>query len=64
MYTLLSFVKFYQKYLSNKYCLVRENFFKEAGEIAQIRLASDREGKFKGFGHVEFATAEAAQDVC
>ncbi|KAK1385425.1 Nucleolin 1 [Heracleum sosnowskyi] len=40
-----------------------ENFFKEAGEIAQIRLASDREGKFKGFGHVEFATAEAAQEA-
>ncbi|KAL8100553.1 uncharacterized protein LOC141684728 [Apium graveolens] len=40
-----------------------ENFFKDAGEVAEIRLASDREGKFKGFGHVEFATAEAAQEA-
>lgn len=40
-----------------------ENFFKDVGEIAEIRLASDREGKFKGFGHVEFATAEAAQEA-
>lgn len=38
-----------------------ENFFKGAGEIVDVRFSSDREGVFKGFGHVEFATAEAAQ---
>ncbi|CAN6587185.1 unnamed protein product [Malus baccata var. baccata] len=37
------------------------NFFKDAGEVVDIRFASDPEGKFKGFGHVEFATAEAAR---
>ncbi|CAH2036195.1 unnamed protein product [Thlaspi arvense] len=39
-----------------------ENFFKEAGEVVDVRFATDREdGRFKGYGHVEFATAEAAQ---
>ncbi|KAB2624064.1 nucleolin 1 [Pyrus ussuriensis x Pyrus communis] len=37
------------------------NFFKDAGEVVDIRFASDPEGKFKGFGHVEFATAEEAK---
>ncbi|XP_017230474.1 nucleolin 1 isoform X2 [Daucus carota subsp. sativus] len=40
-----------------------EDFFRNAGEIGDVRLAEDRDGKFKGFGHVEFATAEAAQDA-
>lgn len=44
-------------------CLCRENFFKDAGEVADVRFASDPDGRFKGFGHVEFATAEAAQKV-
>lgn len=43
--------------------LCRDYFFKDAGEIADVRFASDPEGKFKGFGHVEFTTAEAAQKV-
>ncbi|MBA0834455.1 hypothetical protein Goarm_006808, partial [Gossypium armourianum] len=38
-----------------------KNFFKDAGELVDIRLATDAEGNFKGYGHVEFATAEAAQ---
>ncbi|XP_065625994.1 nucleolin 2-like, partial [Quercus suber] len=38
-----------------------ENFFKDAGEIVDVRFASDADGRFKGFGHVEFATVEAAQ---
>ncbi|XP_028766984.1 nucleolin 1 isoform X3 [Neltuma alba] len=38
-----------------------ENLFKDCGEIIDIRLATDREGRFKGFGHIEFATYEAAQ---
>ena len=43
--------------------LFRENFFQDCGEVVDVRLASDEDGKFKGFGHVEFATAEAAQSV-
>lgn len=43
--------------------LFREKFFKNCGEIVDVRLHRDREGRFKGFGHVEFATAEAAQKV-
>ncbi|THF97580.1 hypothetical protein TEA_023607 [Camellia sinensis var. sinensis] len=38
-----------------------EDFFKDAGEIVQIRFALDYEGAFKGYGHVEFATVAAAQ---
>ena len=43
--------------------LSRENFFKDCGEVVDVRLATDDTGRFKGFGHVEFATAEAAQNV-
>ncbi|KAK9676465.1 hypothetical protein RND81_11G079100 [Saponaria officinalis] len=39
---------------------VRE-FFKEAGEVVDVRFASNAEGQFRGFGHVEFATVEAAK---
>lgn len=38
-----------------------ENIFKDCGEIVDIRLHTDREGKFKGHAHVQFATADAAQ---
>lgn len=41
----------------------REDFFKGVGEVIDIRFSSDAEGMFKGFGHVEFATAEEAQKV-
>ncbi|KOM31983.1 hypothetical protein LR48_Vigan01g153900 [Vigna angularis] len=37
-----------------------ENFFKECGEIVEVRLHRDNEGRLKGFGHITFATAEAA----
>ncbi|KAK7308438.1 hypothetical protein VNO77_42043 [Canavalia gladiata] len=40
-----------------------ENLFKECGEIVDVRLHTDHEGRFKGFGHVEFATTEAAQKI-
>jgi hypothetical protein len=43
--------------------LFRENLFKDCGEIVDVRLHTDREGNFKGYGHVQFATAEAAQKV-
>lgn len=43
--------------------LFSENFFKDAGEVVDVRLASDADGRFKGFGHVEFESAEAAQNV-
>ncbi|RVW64679.1 Nucleolin 2 [Vitis vinifera] len=38
-----------------------EHFFKDAGEVVDVRFSSDADGRFKGFGHVEFATPEAAQ---
>ncbi|KAL0723003.1 hypothetical protein Bca4012_037602 [Brassica carinata] len=39
-----------------------ENFFKDAGEVVDVRFATNKEdGSFRGFGHVEFATAEQAQ---
>lgn len=43
--------------------LFRENFFKDAGEVVDVRLAVDDDGRFKGYGHVEFATPDQAQNV-
>ncbi|RDX99722.1 Nucleolin 2, partial [Mucuna pruriens] len=46
------------------YSVVRDDmeiFFEECGEIVDIRLHTDHEGRIKGYGHVEFATTEAAQ---
>lgn len=43
--------------------LSREFLFKNCGEIVDIRLHTDHNGRFKGHGHVEFATTEAAQKV-
>lgn len=45
------------------FIIFRENIFKDCGEIVDIRLHTDREGKFKGHAHVQFATADAAQKV-
>lgn len=39
------------------------NFFKDAGEIEEVRFAV-RENQFAGYGNVEFSTVEAAQEVC
>lgn len=41
----------------------RTEFFEKAGEIVGVRLAASEDGGFRGFGHVEFATEEAAQKV-
>lgn len=43
--------------------LFRIEFFKNAGEVVDVRLATDQEGNFRGFGHVEFASAEDAKKV-
>ena len=37
-----------------------EEFFKSAGNITQVRLGMDEEGRPRGFAHVEFATAAEA----
>lgn len=44
----------------NKY---RKEFFKEVGEVVDVRLATFEDGALRGFGHVEFASPEAAQKV-
>ncbi|KAI7734176.1 hypothetical protein M8C21_016393 [Ambrosia artemisiifolia] len=36
------------------------NFFKDAGEVVEVRFAV-RDDRFAGYGHVEFATPEAAR---
>lgn len=38
-------------------------FFKEAGEVVDVRLNYFDDGNFKGFGHVEFASEEIAKKV-
>ncbi|KAG7582479.1 RNA recognition motif domain [Arabidopsis suecica] len=37
-----------------------ENFFKEVSEVVDVRFSSHEDGSLKGFGHVEFASADAA----
>ncbi|CAN7083057.1 unnamed protein product, partial [Brassica oleracea var. botrytis] len=39
-----------------------EEFFKEAGQVVDVRFATNKDdGRFRGFGHVEFASAGEAQ---
>ncbi|OVA05743.1 RNA recognition motif domain [Macleaya cordata] len=38
-----------------------EEFFKDAGEIIDIRFPINKDGSFKGYGYVDFATEAAAQ---
>lgn len=49
--------------ISIVYHLFSVNFFKSVGEVTSVRFAM-RDEQFRGFGHVEFATAEQAQKVC
>lgn len=43
--------------------ICREEFFKDVGDVVDVRFSSDSEGQFRGYGHVEFATAEEAKKV-
>lgn len=38
-------------------------FFKDVGEITDVRLAKDENGRSKGYGHIEFVSEEEAQQV-
>lgn len=38
-----------------------EEFFKDAGELVDIRFAMNEDDTFRGFGYIEFATVEAAE---
>ncbi|CAI0628053.1 unnamed protein product, partial [Linum tenue] len=38
-----------------------ENFFKDCGEVTDVRFAMDAEGNFRGYGHVDFSTSEEAK---
>lgn len=63
MYLFFSLMWFLGYFICLTLKLFRENFFRVCGEVVDVRLASCEDGKLKGFGHVEFATAEAAQYV-
>jgi RNA recognition motif-containing protein len=43
------------------FCYVSHEFFKDAGAVADIRIAQDETGRSRGFGHVEFETADGAK---
>lgn len=43
--------------------LFRDDIFKDCGEVVDVRFKTDCEGRFKGYGYVEFGTAEAAEKV-
>lgn len=60
-FLLMLFIVFYFIYLNSK--LFRENLFKGCGEIVDVRLYRNHEGRLKGFGHVDFLTEEAALKV-
>jgi nucleolin len=38
-------------------------FFHDVGEVADVRLAKDENGRSKGYGHIEFETEEEAKKV-
>lgn len=38
-------------------------FFKEVGEVVDVRLAYFDDGKQKGFGHIDFASCEMTKKV-
>lgn len=38
-------------------------FFQHCGEITQVRIAMNEEGRSRGFGHVEFADPAAAKEA-
>ncbi|XLR22329.1 hypothetical protein S83_050229, partial [Arachis hypogaea] len=40
-----------------------EEFFKECGEVVDVRFSVDNTERFKRFGHVEFVIAEVAQSA-
>jgi len=40
-----------------------ENLFKETGEIVSVKIITDYDGRPKGFGFVEMASKEAAQEA-
>jgi len=54
-------IMFWIMFLISK--LFREDIFKDCGEVVDVRFNVDREGRFRGFGYVEFRTAEAAKKV-
>ena len=36
-------------------------FFADCGTVVDVRIATDEDGRSRGFGHVQFETAEGAQ---
>jgi nucleolin len=42
---------------------ISKKFFSSAGDVKEVRLAVDGEGQFRGFGHVEFFSEDAANKV-
>ena len=39
------------------------DLFSKCGEVVDVRIAAYRDGRKKGFAHVEFSTNEAAKDA-
>lgn len=62
-YIILWLLMQFSRSLPSNKIICRKNFFKDAGEVVDVRLATNEEGMFKGFGHVDFATAEAVNKV-
>ncbi len=74
MYLVLSICGFLEKllaflppnvFLVHFYTVVvsSSEFFKDVGEITDVRLAKDENGRSKGYGHIEFVSEEEAQQV-
>jgi len=39
----------------------RIEFFSDCGEVSDVRISQDENGRSRGFGHIEFATEEGAK---
>ncbi|MCO5573989.1 hypothetical protein L7F22_027767 [Adiantum nelumboides] len=43
---------------------ILQEFFEGVGEVQEVRLARNEDGRSRGFGHVDFISAEAAKKAC
>ncbi|MCO5556261.1 hypothetical protein L7F22_009807 [Adiantum nelumboides] len=43
---------------------ILQEFFEGVGEVQEVRLARNEDGRSRGFGHVDFISPEAAKKAC
>ncbi|KAI5062061.1 hypothetical protein GOP47_0022600 [Adiantum capillus-veneris] len=43
---------------------ILQDFFESVGEVEEVRLSRNPDGRSRGFGHVDFSSTEAAKKAC